>query len=87
MLRFESELYHADKLSARLLAATLIPSNKLIDKDRLKAIWKEINMLDILEIAKEEGVKEGLQDGKALVLEATREMVVDALIERFGPII
>ncbi len=65
-------------------------------------------MLDILEIAKEEGVKEGLKEGKDLglkegkdlglkegkdlglkegkdlgMLEATREMVVNGLIEKF----
>jgi hypothetical protein len=70
VLRFESELYHAGKISARLIAATLILSNKFIDKDRLKALWEEIKMLDILEIAREEGVKEGkllgIQEGKFL---------------------
>ncbi len=34
-------------------------SGKLISKDRLKAIWKEISMPDILGTAKEEGIKEG----------------------------
>ncbi len=38
-------------------------------------------MLDILEIAKEEGVKEGRDLG---MLETAREMVVDALIEKFA---
>jgi hypothetical protein len=88
VLRFESELYHAEKLSARLLAAALILSNKLISKDRLHQLWEEIKMLDILEIAKEEGLKEGkalgLQEGKALErVETTQEMVVEALLERF----
>jgi hypothetical protein len=94
VLRFESELYHAEKLSARLLAATLILSNKLIDKHVLRQIWEEIKMLDILEIAKEEGLKEGiregkalgLQEGKALVVETTRDMVMDTLIERFNAV-
>ena len=45
-------------------------------------------MLDIFEIAKEEGIQEGkamgMQEGKTLGgLEATREMVVETLIERF----
>lgn len=99
VLRFESELYHSGKISARLLAATLILSNKLIDKDRLKTIWEEIKMLDIFEIAKEEGIKEGkllginegkllgIHEGKALgILEDRREMLVDDLIERFGAV-
>ena len=70
VLRFESELYRAERLSARLLAATLILSNKLIDKSLLRDIWEEIKMLDILEIAREEGIKEGevsgIQKGKTL---------------------
>lgn len=81
VLRFESELYHANKIPVRLVVATLILSNKLIDKDRLQQLWEEIKMLDIFEIAKEEGIKEG----RALErVEATREMVVEALIERFN---
>ncbi len=93
ILRFESGLYKAGKLSAELLAAALIMSNKMVSKDRLKAIWEEINMLDILEIAKEEGLKEGkdlgmklgMKEGKDLgMLEATREMVVNGLIEKFA---
>ena len=79
VLRFKSKLYHAGKISARLLAATLILSNKLIDKERLEAIWEEIKMLDILEIAKEKGIEKG----KALGIQ---EMVVDILIERFNMI-
>ncbi len=76
ILRFESELHKAEKIPATLLAAALIMSNRLIDKERLRAIWEEINMLDILEIAKEEGIKEGKK-------EEARDMVIDALKERF----
>ena len=87
VLRFESELYHAGKISSRLVAATLILSNKFIDRDRLRALWEEIKMLDILEIAREEGIKEGkflgVQEGKLL---SAREMLTDALIERFGAV-
>ncbi|MDM8539293.1 hypothetical protein QUF70_21265, partial [Desulfobacterales bacterium HSG17] len=59
ILRFEIELYHAGKISAKLLAATMIMSNKLIQKERLKELWEEIKMLDILEIAREKGMEEG----------------------------
>jgi len=96
-LRFGSSLYHAEKISAVLLAAMLIISNKLIDRERLKALWEEIKMLDILEIAEEKGMEKGkilgiqegkylgIQEGKMLgILEDRREMVMDALIERFG---
>ncbi|QTA84869.1 Uncharacterized protein dnm_008720 [Desulfonema magnum] len=81
VLRFEAELYKAERISARLLAATLIISNKLIDKERLRGLWEEIRMLDIIEIAREEGMKEGKTLG---ILEDRQEMITDALIERFG---
>ena len=64
-------------------------SVKLIDKARLKQLWEEIKMLDIFELAKEEGLQEGLQkglrEGKTMGgLEAMRDMLVETLIERFN---
>jgi hypothetical protein len=70
VLRFGSELYHSEKLPATLLAAILIMSNRLIDKERLKALWEDIKMLDILEIAEEKGMEKGkllgINEGKML---------------------
>ena len=72
VIRFESELYREKKIPVKLIAATLIMSNKMIDKDRIKEIWEEIKMLDFFEIAREEGK-----------LETAREMLMNALVERF----
>jgi hypothetical protein len=47
VIRFETGLFHDEKIPARLVAATLIISNKLIDKDRLREMWEDIKMLDI----------------------------------------
>jgi len=71
-------------------------SNKLIDKERLRELWEEVKMLDILEIAREKGLEEGkfigiqegeirgIDKGKSIgILETVREMITDALIERF----
>ncbi len=74
VLRFGSELYKAEKIPARLLAATLIMSNKMIDKERLKALWKDIRMLDIFEIAREEGETIGLKKGKDLGLKKGKDL-------------
>jgi hypothetical protein len=73
ILHFESELYKTNKLPPTLLAATLVMSNKFIDKKDLMAIWEEIQMLDILEIAEEKGFEKGkflgLQEGKDIGLQ------------------
>lgn len=86
VLRFESELCRAEKVPARLLAATLILSNKLVDRTILYDIWEEIKMLDILEVAEEKGFEKGevigIQKGKALGLqEGLQTMIVDTLVE------
>ncbi|NJL60129.1 MAG: hypothetical protein HC887_11330 [Desulfobacteraceae bacterium] len=78
-----------------IIAETLIMSNRMIDKDRLEALWEEIKMLDILEIAEEKGRLLGINEGKLLginegkllgVLETAREILTDDLIERFGAV-
>jgi len=95
VLTFENELCKAGKISPRLFAAALIMSDKLIDRKQLKALWEDIRMLDIIEMAREEALKEGkdlgLKEGEDLGLKKGREegvqdMVVDALLERFGTV-
>ena len=97
VIQFETELLNSEKISARLLAATLILANKLIDKERLKEMWEDIKMLDIIEIAREKGIEEGksigiakgesvgIAKGRSMgVKEATHEMLLDLLIEKFS---
>ncbi len=88
MILFQTELCRAEKISSRLLAASPIMVNKMIDKDRLREIWKEIKMLDIWEIAREEGIEEGkslgIEEGEALgMTKATREMLKGLPIEKY----
>jgi len=92
VVRLESELFHAGKISSRLMAATLILSNKILDKERLNALWEEIKMLDIIEIAREKGIKEGkeigLYEGKVLGVQegkaqGVQETLMTFLAERF----
>ncbi len=97
VIKFETELHRAHKMPVNLLAATLVMSNRLIEKERLRELWEEVKMLDILEIAREKGMEEGkpigIQEGKSIgiqegevlgMLKNSREMLVDALIARFG---
>jgi hypothetical protein len=85
VIRFETDLFHAKKLSPIILAATLIMSNKLIDKERIKELWEEIKMLDVLDVAREKGIEEGKDIGikEGLIINA-REMLLDALFEKFN---
>jgi hypothetical protein len=77
VIRFEADLYHAKKLSPIILAATLIMSNKLIDKQRIKELWEEIKMLDVLDVAREKGMEEG-------ELKTTRKLLLNLLFEKFS---
>ena len=74
VLRFETALFRENKIPARLVAATLIMANKLMDKERLKAMWEDVKMLDIVEIAREKGVEEGLDKGKILGIQEGKSL-------------
>jgi hypothetical protein len=73
VLYFEIDLNKKKKLSDILVAATLVMSNKFIEKRDLLAMWEEIKMLDIIEIAREKGIEEGkflgIEEGKFLGIE------------------
>lgn len=85
VIRFETELFHAKRLSANILAATLVMSNKLIDKERIKELWEEIKMLDVLEVAREKGMEEGVEKGKTLgAVETSHKLLLSAITEKFG---
>ena len=81
VIRFETELFHAKRLSSKILAATLIMSNKLIDKERIKELWEEIKMLDVLEVAREKGMEEGKTLG---AVENSHKLLLSAISEKFG---
>ncbi len=82
VIRFETELFHAKRLSSKILAATLIMSNKLIDKERIKELWEEIKMLDVLEVAREKGVEEGIEKGIQKGIEKGIEKGIQKGIEK-----
>lgn len=78
VLRFESGLCKAGKISHRLLAAALIMSDKFIDRKQLEALWEDIRMLDIIEMAREKGLKEGkdigMEEGKDIGLKEGKDI-------------
>jgi len=65
VLEYEIRLLKKNKLDDDLVFATMITSNKIIDKDQLKKYYEEVkNMLDILNIAIEDGMQKGMQKGR-----------------------
>ncbi|MDM8550274.1 hypothetical protein QUF72_09360 [Desulfobacterales bacterium HSG2] len=53
VLRFEIDLYKQDRMPVLLLAATMIMSNREIDKTTFQELWEEVKMLRIFEYARE----------------------------------
>ena len=65
VLDYEIELLKKEKVMDNLVMATIIMVNKIVDKALLKKIYEEVkHMLDILEIAMEDGVAKGRQEGR-----------------------
>ncbi|MDM8550275.1 transposase [Desulfobacterales bacterium HSG2] len=79
VLRFEIDLYKQDRMPVLLLAATLIMSNREIDKTTFQELWEEIKMLKIFEYAREMIMEEGR-------LENAREMLMAVLQESVGAV-
>ena len=82
VISFEIDLHHAGRFPDTLLAATLIMSNKIITKDQINAIWEEIKMLDIIEVAMEKGRDEGLIKGRNEGLEKGRDEGLNEGLEK-----
>ena len=61
VLNYEVKLIKSDKLMSNLFMATIIMSNKIVDKELLKSLYEEVkNMLDLLDIAREDGMEKGM---------------------------
>ena len=73
IIKFETDLLRIDPTKELLVAATLIMSNKIIDKDTFEKLWEEIKMIKAFEFAEEigyergknEGINEGYDKGKS----------------------
>jgi len=82
VLRYEIKLLEEDKIYEKLVTATLIMCNKILDKHVLQEYYEEIkHMLDILEIARNDGRQQGIEQG---MLSEAREMLFEVLQEKMG---
>jgi predicted transposase YdaD len=97
MLCFEIALFRAEKISARLLAAAMVMSNKMVDKKFFEENLEVLKMIDVIDVAREHGIREGknigieegknigIQEGRTLgTLETGRKMLLNLLMEKFG---
>jgi hypothetical protein len=63
VIRFETELLKKDPTKELLVAATLIMSNKILDKDTFNKLWEEIKMIKAFQFAEEIGYDRGKNEG------------------------
>jgi hypothetical protein len=64
IIKFETELLIKDPTKELLVTATLIMSNKILDKNTFKALWEKIKMIKAFEFAEEIGYEKGYDKGK-----------------------
>jgi len=63
IIRFETDLLKKDPTKELLIAATMIMSNKILDKETFDKLWEEIKMIKVLAFAEEKGYDRGINDG------------------------
>jgi hypothetical protein len=83
LLKYETLLYNQGIFSKRLVAATMIMSNKIISRDLLKKFWEELQMYDIFDIAVEKGMEKGMEKGRE---QQARELLMAVLSQSVGAV-
>jgi hypothetical protein len=67
------------------VTATLIMSNKILDKNTFKALWEKIKMIKAFEFAEEIGYEKGYDKGKNEgALHTAKMMLIEILEEMVG---
>ena len=94
VIDYEIDLLKNDQIYEKLVIATLVLCNKILDKNALEQYYEEIkNMLKILEIARDDGLRQGIKKGtekgkeegkKEGILQTARKMVIEVLEEKLG---
>ncbi|KPA13685.1 hypothetical protein MHK_006102 [Candidatus Magnetomorum sp. HK-1] len=93
VIQFEIDILNQDPEIELLLAATLIMSNKIIDKETFEELWEKIKMFKVLEFAEEKGYGRGYDKGKSEgydkgksegALSTTKLMLTEILEETIG---
>ena len=77
------KLIKDESIRNKIIALTLVVSNKLVEPEILEEIWEEIKMLKILKFAEDKGIEKGRKEGKS---EERRELIKKQLSKKFGKI-
>ena len=80
IILYGRKLYEQGKMSLDLLGAIFVICNKIVSKDVLEAIWKEISMLKVFQYAEDVGKRKGLEEGR---IETLKEMILALLEVKF----
>ena len=88
-----------ENLRNKVIALTMVMSNRLVEADLLERIWEEIKMLKILKYAEdkgkeqgivigiEQGIEKGLEKGfEKGRIEEKRVLIERLLVKKFGPL-
>ncbi|MCI5150188.1 MAG: hypothetical protein D3916_12510 [Candidatus Electrothrix sp. MAN1_4] len=77
MLGFDIELFRAEKISDRLLAAAIVMSNKMVDQKFFEDNLEVLKMLDVIEVARKHGLEEGRKEGRRIGIEEGRRIGIE----------
>ena len=72
-----------ENVKNKIIALTLVVSNRLVEAEILEEIWEEIKMLKILKYAEDKGIEKGIEKGKS---EERKELIEKLLTKKFGKI-
>ena len=97
-IRLEKQIKD-ENLRNKVIALTMVMSNRLVEADLLERIWEEIKMLKILKYAEdkgkeqgivigiEQGIEQGLEKGfEKGRIEEKRVLIERLLVKKFGPL-
>ncbi len=91
-IKLEKEINN-EAIRNKVIALTLVMTNKLVGPEVMESIWEEIKMLKIVKFAEEKGIEkgreQGLEQGREQGLEQgrieeKRSLVERLLVKKFG---
>ncbi|NUM35338.1 MAG: hypothetical protein HUU50_12380 [Candidatus Brocadiae bacterium] len=81
LLLYAKQMYQENKIQLEFVGALFIMCNKIVSKEILQDMWREITMLKVFKYVEEIAMEKGLQEGRQ---EGLREMCSVLLEMKFG---